>query len=420
MTGTTGGIRGPQLKQDLLTSGILRESSVPGLYQRSATFESVLRGIEGLVRAAGVEAGGTEPLFYLPPVMPRETFMRTDYLRSFPDMIGSVETFQGGDAEHAQLLRTADEGGDWTRLLTPSEVTLCSAACHPLYPFLTGTLPEGGRRLEVQGFCFRHEPSPDPARMQVFRQHEFVYVGTPAGAIEHRDTWLERGLDLLSSLGLPVEKVVANDPFFGRAGRMLAKNQREHDAQVRDRLPGHVRGEPDRDHLGQLPPRPLRGALRDPSAPTARWRTRACIGFGLERVTLALFSHPRHRPGRLAGPGVASGCGREHARSRAHHLGAPPALRRRLHAAPAARRRPGLEPDQLLDRRLGRGAARPRPRPAGLRGVRGGHGLRGRPVAASTSTRPEDLRTTYGIDVHEMNPWQGVLTHIEEQLLRAG
>lgn len=289
MTGTTGGIRGPRLKHELLTTGILRESSVPGLYQRSATFESVLRGIEGLVRATGAEAGGVEPLFYLPPVMPRENFMRTDYLRSFPDMIGSVETFQGGDAEHAQLLRTADEGGDWTQLLTPSEVTLCSAACHPLYPFLTGTLPEGGRRLEVQGFCFRHEPSEDPARMQVFRQHEFVYVGTPDGATEHRDTWLERGLELLSSLGLPVEKVVANDPFFGRAGRMLAKNQRETTLKYEIVCPVTSEEEPTaitsaNYHLEHF------GAPFEIRSADGEVAHSACIGFGLERITLALFS----------------------------------------------------------------------------------------------------------------------------------
>ena len=69
------------------------------------------------------------------------------------------------------------------------------------------------------------EPSLDPARMQVFRQHEFVYIGDPEGARLHRDRWVERGLEIHSRLGLPIEAVVANDPFFGRSGKLLAANQ---------------------------------------------------------------------------------------------------------------------------------------------------------------------------------------------------
>ena len=62
--------------------------------------------------------------------------------------------------------------------------------------------------------------------MQAFRQHDYVYLGTPDGARTHRDLWIERGLEVLAGLGLEVEAVVANDPFFGRPGRMLAANQR--------------------------------------------------------------------------------------------------------------------------------------------------------------------------------------------------
>ena len=136
---------GDALRPALLADGVLRESSVPELYQRSAVFESVARGIELVAHAAGPEVGDFEPLVHLAPIMPREAFLRTDYLRSFPHLIGSVQTFQGDDQEHRALLRTAEEGGDWSRALSPAEVTLCSAACHSIYPQLAGALPEGGR-----------------------------------------------------------------------------------------------------------------------------------------------------------------------------------------------------------------------------------------------------------------------------------
>lgn len=287
---STTSLVGDGLREALLADGLLVPSTVDGLYQRSARFEAVVRGIEGLARRTGEAEGGFEPLLYLAPLMPREAFVKTDYLRSFPDLIGSVETFQGGDREHADLLRLADDGEDWTRALQPSEVTLTSAACHSLYAGLTGTLPEGGRRLEVQGHCFRHEPSIDPARMQSFRMHELVRLGTPEEAVAHRDRWLELGYDALRSLGLPVEKVVANDPFFGRAGRMLARNQRDTELKYEIVCPVSSADRPTaissanyhQDHFGT----PFEIRTTDGEVAHS-----ACFGFGLERITLALLAH---------------------------------------------------------------------------------------------------------------------------------
>jgi len=275
-----------QFRDELLAAGLLRATSADGLYHRSGTFEAIARGVEAMASAAGRDQDA--PLYYFPPIMPREVFERTDYLRSFPDLVGSIDTFIGTDREHANLLRIADEGGDWTQALTPAEVVLCSAACHPLYPSLSGQLPAGGRRVECQGYVFRHEPSLDPARMQSFRQHEFVYIGEPDNAVAHRDLWLQRGLDLLGGLGLEVEPVIANDPFFGRAGRMLAANQRETTLKFEiiapittDKPTAITSANCHQDHFG-LP-------FEITTADGAVAHT-ACIGFGLERITLALLS----------------------------------------------------------------------------------------------------------------------------------
>ena len=165
---------------------------------------------------------------------------------------------------------------------------LCSAACHPLYPNLSGTMSAGAIRVECQGYVFRHEPSLDPARMQSFRQHEFVYVGEPQGAVDHRDLWLARGLELLAGLGLEVEAVVANDPFFGRAGRMLAANQR--DTALKYEIVASITSDAPtaitsanchEDHFGAA------FAIRSADGEVAHT---ACIGFGLERIALALIS----------------------------------------------------------------------------------------------------------------------------------
>lgn len=287
-------------RAELIGAGLLVQTPVDGLYQRSGVFESIVRGIERLASDAG--KGRHEALLYFPPLLPRDVFIRSDYLRSFPDLTGSVDTFLGNDRDHAELLRALDAGEDWTRYLTPSEVMLSSAACHSLYPSLTGTLPAGGRKMEVQGFCFRHEPSIDPARMQSFRMHEFVAVGTPEECITHRDSWLDTAMTLLEGLGLPVTKVVANDPFFGRAGRILAANQRETALKFEIVCPitstesptAITSGNYHQDHFGV----PFDIHTSDGDVAHS-----SCLGFGLERITLALLKthglHPDTWPGEV-------------------------------------------------------------------------------------------------------------------------
>ncbi|GAB3800154.1 amino acid--[acyl-carrier-protein] ligase [Humibacter antri] len=272
-------------RAELLASGLLVYGGVDGLYQRSGAFERVVRGVEALASGAGQGRGG--PQLFFPPIMARDAFERTDYLRSFPDLAGVVEVFKGGDAEHAELILALEQAAEWTELLVPADVALSSAACHPLYATLAGTLPAGGARYEVHGYCFRHEPSIDPVRMQSFRQHEFVYVGEPETARAHRDEWLDRGVELLRSLGLDVRVEEANDPFFGRAGRMLAANQRA--TALKFEITAPVSSQTARtaiasancheSHFGEA------FGIRTADGFAAH---SACIGFGLERIALAL------------------------------------------------------------------------------------------------------------------------------------
>jgi seryl-tRNA synthetase len=273
------------LRDAVIDAGLLVPLGSDGLYARSAAFEGVVEAIGDVVTGAGSDQDAA--IMKFPPLMPRWVFERTDYLRSFPDLIGSVHSFRGDDKLHAELLRIAESGGDWTRLLEPADVTLCSAACHPLYPLCAGVLPAGGRRYDVYGYCFRHEPSLDPARMQAFRQREYVYLGDPQGAQAHRDLWVERAAQLLTDLGLEVEAVVANDPFFGRAGRLLASSQRsdvlkmEIVTRIASMTPTAVVScNCHLDHFG------LPFGIQAADGTTAHT---ACVGFGVERITLALL-----------------------------------------------------------------------------------------------------------------------------------
>ena len=136
-------------------------------------------------------------------------------------------------------------------------------------------------------WVFRHEPSEDPARMQCFHQREMVRLGAPEDVRAWRESWCERGLALLRSLGLDAERERASDPFFGRGGRMLAANQRA--AELKWELVVPIAGdEPTavtsfnyhEEHFAEI----YGLALEDGGAAHT-----ACLGFGQERIVLALL-----------------------------------------------------------------------------------------------------------------------------------
>jgi seryl-tRNA synthetase len=280
-------------RDELLAGGLLVLTGSDGLYGRSMVYEDIAAAVDRLAVHAAAEEGSVGYRF--PPVMPQQILERSGYLASFPDMIGSVSSFTGDNRSHMKLLEIVESGGDWTTMLEPAGVALCPAVCHPLYPTLTGTLPEGGGYYDVYGWCFRHEPSVDPARMQSFRQHDLVYVGDATSARDHRNRWLQLGLDVLGALGLPVEPVVANDPFFGRVGQILANNQLEETLKYEIMTPIHSADYPTAiasanchlDHFGQ----PY--GIETASGEVAH---SCCFGFGIDRITLALLRTHGLRP----------------------------------------------------------------------------------------------------------------------------
>jgi seryl-tRNA synthetase len=262
------------------------DGGVAGVYHRSATFETVIRQLEAYVSAAGRDQGAQQ--VFIPPVIALSTLVRAGYVSSFPNLMGTINSFSGDESQLSKILDRADSGGDWAEMMSPTDVSLGSATCHSVYPMLEGaTIPEGGLVYEVQAYCFRHEPSVDPARMQSFRMHEFARIGTAREALDHRAMWIERGRGLLDDLGLTTDVVEANDPFFGRAGKMLAAGQLEKAlkyeivAPISSEKPGAISsGNYHEDHFGV----PYSITAHDGSVAHS-----ACFAFGLDRIALSLF-----------------------------------------------------------------------------------------------------------------------------------
>lgn len=277
----------------LLGNGLLIASGVPGVYGRGHVFETVLNGINQSVSKAGQDQHAEIVSF--PPVMSRKLIEGSGYLKTFPHLTGTVHSFFGNEHEHATMLTEVEAGEKWTAHYHTTDVVLAPASCYPVYPLATGTLPASGRTFDVQSYCFRHEPSGDPARLQTFRMHEYVRIGKPDDVRGFRDMWLERSLEMVRGWGLDVHPEVANDPFFGRGGKILATSQRDQELKFELAVPicsverptAVVSCNYHQDHFAQ------KFNIKTSDGEPAHT---ACVGFGLERITLALFKTHGFRP----------------------------------------------------------------------------------------------------------------------------
>jgi seryl-tRNA synthetase len=272
---------------DEFVAGLFCRLGADGVNGRTGLFEGIVDGLSSLI--ASRREPGTE-ILRLPPVMSRTELETSGYLKSFPNLLGSVCTLHGSEAEIRAAIDRSEIGGEWTAALVPSDLVLSPAACYPIYPLAArrGAVPRRGLWFDVACDCFRREPSRQLARLQSFRMREFIGIGAPAEVLDFRDRWIDRGRQLAEELGLDCRIAPASDPFFGRTGQMMAVSQLQRSLKFE-----------------------LMVAMPPPEPPVACmsfnshldhfatiWRLQgeagevthsACVAFGIDRLAIALF-----------------------------------------------------------------------------------------------------------------------------------
>ena len=276
------------LLKDLIAEGLLLPSGTAGVYGTNAVFESIRLAIDGA--AASLAEPDTPERLRFPPVLPRRHLETSGYLRSFPHLLGSIFAFDGSERDAAEQEARASQHEDCSEFQQMTDLVLLPAACYPVYPAIAerGPLPPGGVTVETGGACvFRSEPSEDPARLQSFHMHEHVRIGEPDAVKAWREQWCDHALGFLTDIQLDVSLQPASDPFFGRTGRMLASSQLQQELKLEivttisaDRPTAIASLNYHQDHFA------TRFGLVTSDGETAHT---ACVGFGEERVVLALL-----------------------------------------------------------------------------------------------------------------------------------
>ena len=272
-----------------LGAELFRSLGVDGVYARTALYEEVLQRLAALIsrhREAAAE------VLHFPPVMSRRQLEKSGYLKSFPNLLGCVCALHGTEAEIRAAADSHESGGDWTRSLAASDLILSPAACYPVYPLAAsrGRVPREGLAFDVAAECFRHEPSRALDRLQSFRMREFVRIGTSQDVIAFRERWMGEAERLAKQLELPCKLEVANDPFFGRVGQVMAVSQRQQALKFELLISFQASAPPTacmsfnyhRDHFGIV------WGLADSTGEVSHT---ACVAFGMDRLAVALFSN---------------------------------------------------------------------------------------------------------------------------------
>ena len=281
--------RASQYPLAYLSDILFRPMGVDGVYARTELYVTLVERLEGYItRLRDPRA----ELMRFPPVMSRKQLEKSGYLKSFPNLLGCVCALHGSEAAIREAVDRHDQGGDWTTSLSASDLVLSPAACYPLYPIVAarGKLPVGGVQFDIEADVFRHEPSMSLDRLQSFRMREFVRIGSPQEIVEFRDGWMARAPQIAEDLALPYTLDVANDPFFGRVGQVMAVSQRQQALKFELLIPYHAKASPTacmsfnyhREHFGQV------WGIRDEKLELAHT---SCIAFGIDRLAVALFAN---------------------------------------------------------------------------------------------------------------------------------
>jgi seryl-tRNA synthetase len=272
---------------DDLARQLFRPSGVDGVYGRTGEYESVIEALAALItrhRPADAE------VFRFAPVMSRASLEKQGYLQSFPNLVGAVCCLEGSEREIAASANKSGVGGSWTEDLVPSDLVLAPAACYPVYPIAAerGTVPDEGYVFDVAADCFRHEPSRHVDRFQTFRMREYVRIGTPQQIQDFREPWIIRAQGIADAIGLPYTVDVANDPFFGRVGTMMATQQRADALKFELLVPVRSKESPTacmsfnyhKEHFGEV------WGLHNAKGEVLHT---GCVAFGMDRLAVALF-----------------------------------------------------------------------------------------------------------------------------------
>ena len=273
---------------DSIAEALLLLSGIDGVYARTASFEQVVDGLTDLI--SQYREPKTEVLRF-PPVMSRRQVEKSGYLKSFPHFLGCVSCLAGEELEIFARRSTATRPARIGRRRWRRPI---SCLAPPLAIRSIRSLPAAAR-CRQRACSSTSLATASGANRQICSTgcSRFACANTSASArlpdrgLSRR--WMSLAEGFAARLGLSWRIDHANDPFFGRGGKLMAASQVEQALKFELLIPVQSAEQPTacmsfnyhRDHFGTT------WNIRNEAGEVAHT---GCVAFGIDRLALALFA----------------------------------------------------------------------------------------------------------------------------------
>ena len=258
------------------------------------------RLLDDAVRDLGRASFGAQEEDY-PDLIDPDVLARAGYLGSFPHSVCLVSHLVE-DFDAIEAFRAANTGAESLHVPDPGALTsgaaLRPAICLPVYRALEDTsLPAEGLVVTTTGKAFRYESGNMEGlkRLWDFSMREIVFAGSARFVEEQRARVIDAVTALMRDWDLSFRLVSASDPFFAtvRGTKALWQRARSLKHEVLVDVGTGTIAAGSINVAGTLFGDAFRISTHDGETATT-----ACVGFGLERLVLALFSQHGFEPAR--------------------------------------------------------------------------------------------------------------------------
>ncbi len=279
----------------------------PGQVALSGPAQALARLLDRcFAELASSHFGATEVAY--PILIPTSVLARCGYFRSFPQSVSvvshlhedfdTIEAFRQDNAE-ADELRVSR--GD---LFAPAKAALAPSVCYHCYHALERTrVPATGRIVTATGRCFRYESKNLTGldRLWDFTMREIIFIGAESWVADMRERAVAAVAALLNAWNLASAIESASDPFFATTLRHAASWQISQALKYEIRVPIEPTP-PNRTRTLAVGSFNLHGSFFgrtfDIQLADGSPAFTGCVGFGIERLVLAIFAQYGMRPDR--------------------------------------------------------------------------------------------------------------------------
>jgi seryl-tRNA synthetase len=243
-----------------------------------------------------------------PAMIRADVLARCGYFEMHPNAVSFVshvvedfdelERFRQANAGHSALQVPGNDS------FAKPHYCLNPAACFPCYEAYEGrTIPGDGTILTWMGRVFRYESRNIRGldRLWEFNVRELVFLGTDAFVNDCRKEAVDIIGDIAEEWDLDLHIETANDPFFATvyAAKTFFQQSLDVKSEIRLAIAPDETGKPRSIAGGSINLHgPFFGNRFDIKLEDASPAISACVGFGLERWVLALFSQHGFEPAR--------------------------------------------------------------------------------------------------------------------------